>query len=73
MKYTVIIEASAGNYSSYVPDLPGCIATGRTLEEVKRVMREAIAFHIEGLRENGLPVPPPTSLCEYLELQEGAA
>jgi predicted RNase H-like HicB family nuclease len=73
MKYAVIIEAGAGNYSSYVPDLPGCIATGRTLEEVKRVMREAIAFHIEGLRENGLPVPPPKSLCEYVELQEGPA
>lgn len=73
MKYAVIIEAGAGNYSSYVPDLPGCVATGRTLEEVKSVMREAIAFHIEGLREDGLPVPPPTSLCDYVELQEGAA
>ena len=73
MKYAVIIEAGAGNYSAYVPDLPGCIATGRTLEEVKRVMREAITFHIEGLREDGLPVPPPTSLCEYVEPQEGAA
>jgi predicted RNase H-like HicB family nuclease len=73
MKYAVIIEAGAGNYSAYVPDLPGCIATDRTLEEVKKVMREAIAFHIEGLREEGLPVPPPTSLCEYVELQEGAA
>ena len=66
----MIIEAGAGNYSAYVPDLPGCIATGRTLEEVKRVMREAITFHIEGLQEDGLPVPPPTSLCEYVELQE---
>jgi len=68
MKYAVIIEAGAGNYSSYVPDLPGCIATGRTLEEVKKVMREAIAFHAEGLQEDGLPVPPPTSLCESVEL-----
>jgi predicted RNase H-like HicB family nuclease len=73
MKYAVIIEAGAGNDSAYVPDLPGCIATGGTLEEVKRVMREAITFHIEGLREDGLPVPPPTSLCEYMELQDGAA
>jgi predicted RNase H-like HicB family nuclease len=68
MKYAVIIKDGAGNYSSYVPDLPGCIATGRTLEGVKSVMREAIAFHIEGLREDGLPVPPPTSLCEYVKL-----
>ena len=73
MKYAVIIEAGAGIYSSYVPDLPGCIAIGRTLEEVKKVMHEAIAFHIEGLQEDGLPVPPPTSLCEYVKLQEGAA
>jgi predicted RNase H-like HicB family nuclease len=72
MKYAVIIEASERNYSAYVPDLPGCIATGKTLEEVTQVMREAIAFHIEGLREEGLPVPPPTSFCEYVELQEGA-
>jgi predicted RNase H-like HicB family nuclease len=72
MRYAVIIEAGERNYSAYVPDLPGCIATGHTLDEVKRVMREAIAFHIEGLREEGLPVPPPTSLCEYVELQEGA-
>jgi len=73
MKYAVIIEAGERNYSAYVPDLPGCIATGRTLEEVKQVMREAIAFHIEGLREDGLPVPEPTTLAEYVELQEGTA
>jgi predicted RNase H-like HicB family nuclease len=73
MKYAVIIEAGERNYSAYVPDLPGCIATGKTLDEVKRLMREAIAFHIEGLREEGLPIPSPTSLCEYVELQEGAA
>ena len=72
MKYAVIIEAGAGNYSAYVPDLPGCIATGKTLDEVKQRMREAIAFHIEGLQEDGLPIPPATSLCEYVELQEEA-
>jgi predicted RNase H-like HicB family nuclease len=71
MKYAVIIEAGEHNYSAYVPDLPGCIATGKTLEEVTQLMREAIAFHIEGLREEGLPIPPATSLCEYVELQEG--
>ncbi len=73
MKYAVIIEAGERNYSAYVPDLPGCIATGKTLDEVKQVMREAIAFHIEGLKEDGLPIPEPTTLCEYVELQEGAA
>jgi predicted RNase H-like HicB family nuclease len=73
MKYAVIIEAGERNYSAYVPDLPGCIATGKTLDEVKQVMREAIAFHLGGLREEGLPVPPPTSLCAYVELQEGVA
>jgi len=73
MKYAVIIEAGEHNYSAYVPDLPGCIATGKTLDEVKQFMREAIAFHIEGLREDGLPIPPATSLCEYVELQEGVA
>jgi predicted RNase H-like HicB family nuclease len=73
MKYAVIIEAGERNYSAYVPDLPGCIATGKTLDEVKRLMREAIAFHIEGLKEDGLLIPKPTTLCEYVELQEGAA
>jgi predicted RNase H-like HicB family nuclease len=68
MKYAVIIEAGEHNYSAYVPDLPGCIATGKTLDEVKQLMREAIAFHFEGLREDGLPIPPATSLCEYVEL-----
>jgi predicted RNase H-like HicB family nuclease len=67
MKYAVIIEAGERNYSAYVPDLPGCIATGRTLEEVKQVMREAIAFHLEGLKLEGLPVPEPTTLAEYIE------
>jgi predicted RNase H-like HicB family nuclease len=69
MKYAVIIEAGERNYSAYVPDLPGCIATGQTLKEVKQVMRKAIAFHIEGLREEGLPVPEPTTLAEYVEAE----
>jgi predicted RNase H-like HicB family nuclease len=73
MKYAVIIEAGERNYSAYVPDLPGCIATSKTLGEVKQAIREAIVFHLEGLREEGLPIPPATSLCEYVELQEGAA
>jgi predicted RNase H-like HicB family nuclease len=73
MKYAVIIEAGERNYSAYVPDLPGCIATGRTLEEVKQVIQEAIAFHVEGLKLEGMPIPAPTTLAEYVELQEGAA
>jgi predicted RNase H-like HicB family nuclease len=73
MKYAVIIEQGDTSYGAYVPDLPGCVAVGKSLEEVKRLIREAIAFHLDGLREEGLPIPPATSLCEYVELQEGAA
>jgi predicted RNase H-like HicB family nuclease len=68
-KYAVIIEAGERNYSAYVPDLPGCIATGKTAEEVKRLIREGIAFHLEGLREDGLPIMEPTTLTEYVEAQ----
>jgi predicted RNase H-like HicB family nuclease len=67
MRYAIVIEKADGNYSAYVPDLPGCVATGLTLEEVEEQMREAIAFHLEGLREDGLPIPEPTTLCEYVE------
>ena len=67
MKYAVVIEKAEGNYSAYVPDLPGCIATGSTVQEVESELREAIAFHIEGMREDGTPVPEPTSKVEYIE------
>lgn len=67
MRYAVVIEKANGNYSAFVPDLPGCVATGRTVEEVEREIRSAIRFHIEGLREDGLAVPGPTSICEYVE------
>ena len=67
MKYAVVIEKAEGNYSAYVPDLPGCIATGSTVQEVEFELREAIAFHIEGMREDGTPVPEPTSKVEYIE------
>jgi predicted RNase H-like HicB family nuclease len=67
MRYGIVIEKAEGNYSAYVPDLPGCIATGQTVEEVEREIREAIRFHIEGLREDGVPVPPPTTICDYVE------
>ena len=68
MKYAVVIEKAEGNYSAYVPDLPGCVATGTTVEEVEAEIREAITFHIEGMREDKLPVPEPTSQVEYIEL-----
>jgi predicted RNase H-like HicB family nuclease len=68
MKYAVVIEKAHGNYSAYVPDLPGCVATGFTVEEVENEIREAITFHLEGMREDGITVPEPTSQVEYIEL-----
>jgi predicted RNase H-like HicB family nuclease len=68
MRYAVVIEKADGNYSAYVPDLPGCVATGLTAEEVESEIRDAIAFHIDGLREDGLPIPEATSKVEYIEL-----
>ena len=67
MRYAVVIENAGNNYSAYVPDLPGCIATAATVAEVEAEIREAIRFHIEGLRADGLPVPEPASLAEYVE------
>lgn len=68
MRYAIVIEKAGSNFSAYVPDLPGCIATGATLEEVEREIREAIEFHIEGLREDGTPIPPPSSAVGYVEI-----
>ena len=68
MKYTVVIEKAASNYAAYVPDLPGCVATGSTREAVLEEMREAIAFHIESLREHGEPVPEQQSAVEALDV-----
>jgi predicted RNase H-like HicB family nuclease len=68
MRYAIVIERGGQNYSAYVPDLPGCIATGATIAEVETEMREAIAFHLEGLRADGLPVPEPSSEVRYLEV-----
>jgi predicted RNase H-like HicB family nuclease len=67
MRYAVVIEKAGANYSAYVPDLPGCIATGPTVEAVERDIRDAIRFHIDGLKEDGLPVPPATSIAEYVD------
>ena len=66
MKYLVIYEKTATGYSAYAPDLPGCITTGPTLEETERLMKEAIEFHLEGLREDGLPIPTPTTTADYI-------
>lgn len=68
MRYAVVIERGEVNYSAYVPDLPGCIATGATVAEVEAEIREAIVFHVEGLRADGLPVPAPLSQVEYVEI-----
>ena len=68
MRYAVVIEKAEGNYSAYVPDLPGCIATGATVEEVESQIREAIEFHLEGMREDGISIPPPASRVEYVDI-----
>ncbi len=73
MRYAVVIEKGERNFSAYVPDLPGCVSVGDTLEEAKAEIREAIAFHLEGMREDGTPVPPPSSCAEYVEVEERAA
>jgi predicted RNase H-like HicB family nuclease len=67
MRYAIIIEKGERNYSAYVPDLPGCITTGKTVEEVKRRMNKAVEMHLRGMREDGLPIPEPTSIVEYVE------
>ncbi len=69
MKYAVVIEPTGTGYSAYSPDLPGCVATGADLEEVSEAMREAIAFHLEGMREEGLPLPAPVCRIDYVEAQ----
>ncbi|MEH1840375.1 MAG: type II toxin-antitoxin system HicB family antitoxin [Nostoc sp.] len=68
MHYVVVIEKADSNYSAYVPDLPGCVTTGATLEEVKQMIAEAIEFHLEGMLEDGLPIPKPTSIAYEVEV-----
>ena len=68
MRYAVVIEKAEGNYSAYVPDLPGCVATGATVTEVETQIRDAIAFHLEGMREDGVVLPVPSSQVEYIEV-----
>jgi predicted RNase H-like HicB family nuclease len=68
MRYAIVIEKAQDNFSAYVPDLPGCVATGATVEAVEREIREAIILHLEGLRGDGLRPPPPASRVEYVEV-----
>lgn len=69
MRYAVIIEAGATSFGAYAPDLPGCVAVGETREEVLALISEAIEFHIEGLQEDGEPIPEPSSSVEYIEVR----
>ncbi len=68
MRYAVVIEKAESNFSAYVPDLPGCVATGQTVGETEKLIREAIQFHLHGMREDGLPIPEPRSQVEYVEV-----
>ena len=68
VRYAVVIEDAGGNYSAYVPDLPGCVATGATVEATEAAILAAIEFHLDGMREDGVPIPPPTSRVEYVEV-----
>lgn len=68
MRYAVVIEKAESNCAAYVPDLPGCVVTGATVEETEALIREAIEFHLEGLRADGAPIPPPRSQVDYVEV-----
>ncbi|HEX9630034.1 MAG TPA: type II toxin-antitoxin system HicB family antitoxin [Pyrinomonadaceae bacterium] len=67
-RYAIVIEKAASNYAAYVPDLLGCVATGTTKEETEAQIREAIEIHLRGMREDGLPIPEPSSQVEYIEI-----
>jgi predicted RNase H-like HicB family nuclease len=69
MRYAVIIEEGENSFGAYVPDLPGCVAVGETRDEVLKLIEEAIEFHIEGLQEDGQPIPEPSSSIEYVEVR----
>lgn len=68
MRYAIVIEKAENNYAAYVPDLPGCVATGETVEETEREIQEAIEFHLRGMREDGLSIPEPSIQVEYVEV-----
>jgi predicted RNase H-like HicB family nuclease len=67
-RYAIVVERAGSNYAAYVPDLPGCVATGRTIKETERLLREAIELHVAGMREDGLEIPEPSSVVDYLEV-----
>jgi len=67
MRYAIVIEKAEGNFSAYVPDLPGCVATGDSVAAAEANIREAIRFHIDGLKEDGIEAPAPTAIAEYVE------
>jgi predicted RNase H-like HicB family nuclease len=67
MRYAIVIEKADENYAAYVPDLPGCVATGASVKEVETEIRDAIRLHIDGLKADGQPVPQPSSIAEYIE------
>jgi predicted RNase H-like HicB family nuclease len=68
MKYAVVIEDAGTNFSAYVPDLPGCVATGQSIKEAENEIRSAIQFHLEGMKQSGIPIPTPSSAVEYVEV-----
>jgi predicted RNase H-like HicB family nuclease len=68
MRYAIVVERAVNHYSAYVPDLPGCVATSATMEETEQLIREAIELHLAGLREDGLPIPQPSSQVDYVEV-----
>lgn len=68
MRWAIVIEKAKSNFSAYVPDLPGCVAVGDTIEETRNEIQEAIAFHIEGLRADGVRIPEPTSQITYVDV-----
>jgi predicted RNase H-like HicB family nuclease len=68
MRYAIVIEKAENNYAAYVPDLPGCVTTGETIEETEQQIRDAIEFHIRGLREDGLAIPEPSSKVNYVDV-----
>ena len=68
VRYAVVIEQAGANFSAYVLDLPGCVATGQTVADVEQAIREAIELHLEGMRQDGTPIPPPSSRVDYVEV-----
>jgi predicted RNase H-like HicB family nuclease len=68
MRYAIVIEKAENNYAAYVPDLPGCVATGKTIEETEQEIRDAIDLHLRGMREDGLLIPEPSSSVDYVEI-----